>query len=388
MDRVSTIVIGAGAIGLAIARGLAMAGREVVVLERNESFGMETSARSNEVIHASIFHPAGSPQRSLCRRGRDLVYSYCQERGIGHRRTGKLVLANTESDRPGLEEFFRRGRDSGVDDLIWLEGSEVNKLEPAIRCHAALSSPSSGIMDTHNLMLAYLGDVESAGGAVAFNSEVVSIRMEDRGFHLSVRDNSSQPVSEIRCDHLINAAGIWAPRLTRMIEAMPQILIPKIRLAKGLFFKFQGKAPFSRLVVPSQPAWRSGGIFTLDLAGQGKFGPDEEWVDEVDYSIDESRAAGVARAIRSYFPDLPDGKLVGDYAGIRPRLNGPGEPPANWKFQGTREHGIEGLINLFGIESPGITSSLAIAEVIVRMVDGEESPFSAEPETSAAAGIR
>jgi L-2-hydroxyglutarate oxidase LhgO len=375
MDRVSTIVIGAGAIGLAIARAVSAAGREVVVLERNESFGMETSARSNEVIHASIFHPPGGPQAILCRRGRDLTYAYCAARGIGHRQTGKLVLANTEADRSTLEEFFRRGRANGVNDLVWLESNDVRKLEPAIRCHAALSSPSSGIMDTHNLMLAYLGDVESAGGAIAFNSEVVAIRAEDNGFQLTVRDSTNQSLSEIACDYLVNAAGIWAPRIARMIEALPSGLVPKIYLAKGIFFKFQGRAPFSRLIVPSQPAWRSGGIFTLDLAGLGKFGPDEEWVDDVDYSIDEKRAAGVENAVRSYFPDLPAGKLVGDYAGIRPRLNGPGELPADWIFQGPREHGVQGLINLYGFESPGITSSLAIAEVVTGMMDGAANPF-------------
>ncbi len=377
MDRVSTIVIGAGAIGLAIARALSAAGRDVIVLERNESFGMETSARSNEVIHASIFHPPGGPQGILCRRGRDLTYAYCAERGIGHRTTGKLVLANTQNDRATLEEFFRRGRKNGVDDLAWLEADGVRKLEPAIRCHAALFSPSSGIMDTHNLMLAYLGDVEAAGGAVAFNSEVVAVHAEDRGYRLTVRDTASGATNDIACDVLINAAGIWAPRVARMIETLPSDLVPKIHLAKGIFFKFQGRAPFSHLIVPSQPSWRNGGIFTLDLAGQGKFGPDEEWVEDVDYSIDERRAAGVAEAIRAYFPDLPDGKLVGDYAGIRPRLNGPGEPPGDWIFQGPEEHGLPGLINLFGFESPGITSSLAIAEVVTRIVDGEPNPFAA-----------
>lgn len=376
MDRVSTIVVGAGAIGLAIAKTIAESGREVLVLERNESFGMETSARSNEVIHASIFHPPGSPQGLLCRRGRDLIYAFCKERGIGHRRTGKLVLANGSEDRSTLEEFFRRGHANGVGDLEWLEGADVSKIEPAIRCHAALHSPSSGIMDTHNVMLSYLGDIESAGGAIAFNSETISIRSGDHGFELTVRDNGSKKKSEIACDFLINAAGIWAPRIARMIETLPPRYVPKIYLAKGIFFKFQGRAPFSHLIVPSQPAWRTGGIFTLDLSGQGKFGPDEEWVDEVDYSIDERRVEGVERAVRTYFPDLPAGKLVGDYAGIRPRLNGPNEPPADWIFQGPKEHGVTGLINLFGFESPGITASLAIAEIVAKLIEGEASPFS------------
>ena len=370
MDRISVVVIGAGAIGLAIARKLSEAGRELLVVERNESFGMETSARSNEVIHASIFHPQGSPQGVLCRRGRDLIYAFCKQRGIGHRRTGKLVLANTADDEPALREFLRRGQANGVDDLTWIDGSDVRKIEPAIRCFAAISSPSSGIMDTRGIMLSYLGDVEQAGGAIAFNSEIAAIRWRDPGFWLAARDTVSGTTSEIACDVLINAAGIWAPRLARMIDALPHALVPKLHLAKGIFFKFEGRAPFSHLIVPSQPAWRSGGIFTLDLAGQGKFGPDEEWVDNVDYSIDERRAMNVERAVRTYFPDLPDGKLTGDYAGIRPRLNGPGEPPADWIIQGSMEHGLPGLINLFGFESPGITASLAIAEVVQQMVDG------------------
>lgn len=375
MDRVSVVVIGAGAIGLAIAKALTAQGREVVVLERNKTFGLETSSRSNEVIHASIFHVPGSPQGVLCRRGRDLMYAYCDERGIGHRRTGKLVLANTEDDRATLEEFFRRGHANGVDDLTWLDGSQVTELEPNIRCHAALLSPSSGIMDTNGVMRNYLGDVEEAGGAVAFNAEVVEIHKEDGGFRLTVRDNGNGTTSEIACDTLVNAAGIWAPGIAEKVEGLDRKFVPKIYLAKGIFFKFQGRAPFSRLVVPSQPAWRNGGIFTLDLAGQGKFGPDEEWIDEVDYNIDERRAVGVAEAVRSYFPALPDNMLVGDYAGIRPRLNGPGEPPADWLFQGPREHGVAGLVNLFGFESPGITSSMAIAEVVSKMIDGATSPF-------------
>lgn len=385
MERVSIVVIGAGAIGLAIARALTADGREVIVLERNRTFGLETSSRSNEVIHASIFHTPGSPQGVLCRRGRDLMYAYCKERGIGHRQTGKLVLANTENDRAITEEFFRRGSANGVEDLIWLEGKEVTALEPNIRCHAAILSPSSGIMDTNGVMRNYLGDIENAGGAVAFNAEVVDVQKDDRGFRLKVRDAGDGSESEIACDTLVNAAGIWAPKIAGMISAFREQDVPKIHLAKGIFFKFQGRTPFSRLIVPSQPAWRNGGIFTLDLAGQGKFGPDEEWIDDVNYDIDEKRAGGVANAVRSYFPALPDNMLVGDYAGIRPRLNGPGEPPADWMFQGPTDHDVPGLINLFGFESPGITSSMAIAEVVVRMIDGAANPFPSHQATRTAA---
>jgi L-2-hydroxyglutarate oxidase LhgO len=373
MDHVPTIVIGAGAIGLATARALQEAGRNVLVLERNKTFGMETSARSNEVIHASIFHEPGSPQAVLCRR--DLIYSFSASHGVNTRQTGKLILATTAGDAPWLEEYFKRGRSNGVDDLQWLDGEAAQRLEPALRCHAALFSPSSGIMDTHGLMLAYLGDFEAFGGAIAFNTEVVSARAEDRGFIVNVRDTGSGTTTQLACDTLINAAGDWAVPIARQIDGLDAAIVPKIHLVRGVFFKFQARAPFSRLIVPSQPAWRDGGIFTLDLAGQGKFGPDEEVVSGVNYSIDESRSAGVARAVRTYFPGLPDGKLVGDYCGVRPRLNGPGEPPIGWLFQGPGEHGVPGLINLFGFESPGITSSLAIAEIVVRMVDGQANPF-------------
>ncbi|MBN8974956.1 MAG: NAD(P)/FAD-dependent oxidoreductase [Rhizobiales bacterium] len=380
MDNVEVLVIGAGAIGLAVARALAQAGREVIVIERNPSFGMETSSRNNEVIHASIFHVPGSPQGILCRRGRDMLYAYCTERGIDTKRVGKLVLANLEADREWLQDTLGRGRNNGCDDLVWLEKEEVRRLEPEISCHAAILSPSSGIMDTHNLMLAYLGDAEAAGAVVAFNSEVANVEAESQGFRVTISDRNSGENMNLRSRMVINAAGPWSERVARKIIGLSEALIPKVYFSKGTFFKYQGRAPFSHLIVPSQPAWRNGGIFTLDLAGQGKFGPDEEWLDEIDYTLDAGRASGVEAAIRNYWPQLPDGMLTPDYSGIRPRLNGPGEAPANWVFQGPRTHGIRGLINLFGFESPGVTSSLAIAEEVLHMADGEACSFRDEAD--------
>lgn len=380
MDNVEVLVIGAGAIGLAVARALAQAGREVIVIERNPSFGMETSSRNNEVIHASIFHVPGSPQGILCRRGRDMLYAYCSERGIDTKRVGKLVLANLEADREWLQETLGRGSNNGCDDLVWLEKEEVRRLEPEISCHAAILSPSSGIMDTHNLMLAYLGDAEAAGAVVAFNSEVTNVEPESQRFRVTISDRNSGESMSLRSRMVINAAGPWSERVARNIIGLSEALIPKVYFSKGTFFKYQGRAPFSHLIVPSQPAWRNGGIFTLDLAGQGKFGPDEEWLDEIDYTLDAARACGVEAAIRSYWPQLPDGMLTPDYSGIRPRLNGPGEAPANWVFQGPRAHGIPGLINLFGFESPGVTSSLAIAEEVLHMADGEACSFRNEAD--------
>lgn len=380
MDNVEVLVIGAGAIGLAIARALAQAGREVIVIERNPSFGMETSSRNNEVVHASIFHAPGSPQGILCRRGRDLLYAYCAARRIDTKRVGKLVLANRETDREWLQDTLGRGRNNGCDDLVWLEKEEARQLEPEISCHAAILSPSSGIMDTHNLMLAYLGDAEAAGAIIAFNSEVTNVEPETGGFRVTASDRESGERVDLHSKMVINAAGPWSKRVAHSIAGLSEALIPKLYFSKGTFFKYQGRAPFSHLVVPSQPAWRDGGIFTLDLAGQAKFGPDEEWLEEVDYSLDAGRAAGVEAAIRSYWPKLPDGMLTPDYSGIRPRLNGPGEAPANWIFQGPHTHGIPGLINLFGFESPGVTSSLAIAEEVLRMTDGEASSFGNEAD--------
>lgn len=351
-----------------------MDGRDILVIERNDSFGMETSSRNNEVVHSGVFHRPGSPQAALCRRGREMIYAYCAARGVQTKRTGKLILANSETDRGWLAGVFELGLENDCGDLEWLEREQVSRLEPEITCHSAILSPSTGIMDTHNLMLAFLGDAETAGALVAFRSEVTNVEPVAGGFRVAVAGHSGEQ-TDVLCRTLINAAGPWSAELARNIRGMPEAALPKVHFAKGTFFKYHGAPPFSRLVVPSQPAWRNGGIFTLDLGGQGKFGPDEEWVNVVEYGLDNGRAAGVANAIRNYWPNVRTEALSAEYAGVRPRLNGPGEPPIDWLLQGPDLHGQEGLINLFGIESPGVTSSLAIAEEVAQMVEGAPSPF-------------
>jgi L-2-hydroxyglutarate oxidase LhgO len=368
------IVVGAGAVGLAIARRFAIAGHDVVVLERASAIGTETSSRSNEVIHAGIYHRPGGPQAVLCGRGREALYAYCAEHGVGHSQIGKLVVATDDESVPWLEEMHARATQNGVPGLHMLSGAEAAKLEPQLVCRAALHSTRTGIVDTHGLMLAYRGDAEAHGASIALNSAFIAARPTPRGFDVEVVSGKSERLS-IACRLLINAAGIWAGEVARGIEGMATNRIPHIHLAKGAFFTLRGKMPFQRLVVPEPKTWRRGGIFTLDLAGRGRFGPDEDWIDVVDYSLEGWPTAHVYEAVRRYFPALPDDALTLDYAGIRPRLNGPGQPAAEWLFQTEREHGLEGLINLFGFESPGITSSLAIADAVAGWLDGEALPF-------------
>lgn len=374
MDRSECVIVGGGIVGLAIARCLALAGREVVVVERAEAVGTETSARSNEVIHAGILYRPGGPQARLCPVGARALYGYCASRGVPHRRIGKLLIATAEDEIDWLAAMRARAVENGVDDLEWLDGEAAAGLEPAIRCSAGLLSPSSGIVDTHALMLAYQGEAEARGAVVALNSEVVAGAVADTGFELEVRDAAGE-TTRLGADILVNAAGIWATPLARRIGGMPAELIPEIHLAKGAFFTLAGRTPFSRLIIPPHQWMRRGCHYTLDLAMAGRFGPDEEWVDTVDYAIDPARVAHFYDGIRRYYPGLADGALQPGYTGIRPRLNGPGEEMADWILQGPAEHGIARLVNLFGIESPGITASLGLGETVAAMLAGE--PFGA-----------
>ena len=360
---IDCIVVGAGVVGLAIARKLAMSGREVMVVEAAEGIGTGTSARNSEVIHAGIYYPAGSLKARLCVQGRHMLYGYCAEKGVGHKKIGKLIVATSEEEIPKLTDILQKARTNGVDDMELLSAAQAQALEPALFCTSALLSPSTGIIDSHGLMLAYQGDAEHAGAQCVFHTPLVSGKVRSNGgFDLQFGGDEAMSLS---CNVLINASGLHAPTLARRIEGIPEASIPTEYLCKGSYFTLQGRAPFTRLIYPTPHHAGLGVHLTLDLGGQAKFGPDTEWIDRVDYDIDPSRCDGFYEAVRSYWPDMKDGTLSPGYTGIRPKVSGPHEPAADFMIVGPATHGIPGLVNFFGIESPGLTSSLAIAEETV-----------------------
>ncbi len=360
-ERIDSVVIGAGVVGLAVARVLAMAGREVAILEQHDVIGSETSARNSEVIHAGIYYPTGSLKARLCLAGRDRLYEYCAARGIGHRRIGKLIVAADEAQLPALAPLQAKAAANGVDDLQPLDAAAARRLEPAVRCAGALLSPSTGIVDSHGLMLSLLADAEAHGAVVAFNSPVRRGWIEAGGIELEV--GGSAPV-RLGCRRLVNAGGLGAQALAGALDGLDQALVPPRFLAKGHYFALAGRSPFNRLIYPVPEAAGLGIHVTLDLAGQARFGPDVEWVDRADYDVDASRAGSFAAAIRRYYPALRMESLVPAYTGIRPKLQAPGGPAEDFVIQGAETHGVPGLVNLFGIESPGLTASLAIADEV------------------------
>lgn len=363
---IDCIVVGAGVVGLAIARALAQSGREVMVVEAAEGIGTGTSARNSEVIHAGIYYPAGSLKAKLCVQGRHMLYAYCAEKGVSHQRIGKLIVATSEEEIAKLDDILSKARVNGVDDMELLSASQAQALEPALFCTAALLSPSTGIIDSHGLMLAYQGDAENAGAQCVFHTPLVSgeVRSEG-GFNLQFGGSDAMQLS---CNVLINASGLHAPTLARKIRGIPEASIPTEYLCKGSYFTLQGRAPFTRLIYPTPHHAGLGVHLTLDLGGQAKFGPDTEWIDKVDYDIDASRCDGFYEAVRTYWPGMPDASLAPGYTGIRPKVSGPHEPAADFMIVGPATHGVPGLVNLFGIESPGLTSSLAIArETLARL---------------------
>lgn len=365
MDHVECVVVGAGIIGLAIARRLARDGREVIVLESEDDIGTVTSSRNSEVIHAGIYYPRDSLMARFCVSGRMALYRYCQEHGVAHRRCGKLIVATTDEERERLASIAERARMNGVSDLKTLSAAEARALEPALNCTGALLSPSTGIIDSHAYMLALHGDAEAAGALLAFHAPLERAAVERESFVLEV--GGAAPMT-IGCRLLVNAAGHGAASIAATIDAMPADHVPKPYLAKGNYFNCMARAPFSHLIYPVPVAGGLGVHLTLDMAGQVRFGPDVEWIDRFDYSVDPNRSELFYPAIRKYWPGLPDGSLVPGYAGIRPKIVPPAIAAQDFVIQGPRDHGIAGLINLFGIESPGLTSSLAIADHVAELL--------------------
>ncbi|HET6970721.1 MAG TPA: NAD(P)/FAD-dependent oxidoreductase [Phenylobacterium sp.] len=362
MDEIDCVVIGAGVVGLAAARALALAGRETLVVEREGLIGSGTSARNSEVIHAGIYYPAGSLKARLCVAGREQLYAYCAGHGVAHRRCGKLIVA--PDDRvPELERIRGAAEANGVTDLGWLSGAEAAELEPEVRCAAALLSPSTGIIDSHGYMLALLGDAEARGAVLAYRTEVTGLSCRSDGVALSF-GGEAEPSLKARL--VVNAAGLDAPGLARM-AGLSEAHAPRPFYAKGSYFTLAGRTPFRRLIYPTPEPGGLGVHVTLDLAGQARFGPDVEWVDAPHYDVDPARAERFYDAVRVYWPGLGDGQLVPAYAGVRPKISGPGDPAADFRIEGPAEHGAAGLINLLGIESPGLTASLAIGAEVARL---------------------
>ena len=358
MERVDCVVAGAGVVGLAVARALALTGREVLVLEAAEGIGTGTSSRNSEVIHAGIYYRAGSLMARSCVAGKRMLYDYCRERGIPHRNCGKLIVATTEEEAGSLLSIRERAAANGVDDLRLLSRAEAVAMEPALSCTAALLSPSTGIVDSHAFMLSLQGDAENAGAVFAFHAPVLAGRATGEGVEIEV--GGAEPM-RLACRLLVNSAGLHAPKLARAIEGMPPAKVPRAYFAKGNYFTLTGRSPFSRLIYPVPVPGGLGTHLTLDLAGQARFGPDVEWVEEINYEVDPRRAESFYASIRRWWPELKDGALAPGYAGIRPKIVPPGAPAQDFVVQGPRDHGVPGLIHLFGIESPGLTASLALA---------------------------
>ena len=361
-EKIDSVVIGAGVVGLAIARAFALAGREVVVLEREGAIGTGTSSRNSEVIHAGIYYPSGSFKATLCVAGRRALYPYLERRGIPHRRCGKLIVATDSGQIAGLEKLHAQAKANGVADLRMLEAREARALEPRISCVAALESPSTGIVDSHALMLALRGEAEERGAAIAFRSPLAGGRIRGDGIELEV--GGAEPMRLV-ARTVINSAGLYAQDVARSLEGFPPEHVPPTYYCKGNYFSLSGRSPFARLVYPAPESAGLGVHLTLDMAGQARFGPDVEWIERIDYDVDPGRSRVFYDAIRRYWPDLKDGSLQPAYCGIRPKIQSRTEPSRDFLIQGPAEHGVAGLVNLFGVESPGLTASLAIAEHVL-----------------------
>ncbi len=359
-DQLDCVVVGAGVVGLAVARSLAHAGREVVVLEAESEIGMHTSSRNSEVIHGGLYYGDDTLKARLCVEGRALLYQYCEDRQIPHQRIGKLIVASREDERAKLEAIRKQAMRNGVDDLSFIENARIQELEPAGVCSAALLSPSTGIIDSHSLMISLQADIEASGGTVLTRNRISRVDVTASGFGLTV-----DGVAEIfDCKTFINSAGLWASDIVGEIRQLNTDSTERVRFAKGHYFAYLGKSPFNHLIYPIPTDGGLGVHATNDMGGSARFGPDVDWVDSIDYDFDESRKVRFVESIKKYFPGLDESRLVPGYTGIRPKLSGPGMPARDFVIQGPSEHGVAGLVNLFGIESPGLTASLAIGDYV------------------------
>ncbi len=381
MDSVEVVVVGAGVVGLAVARALALAGREVMVIEKERAIGQGVSSRNSEVVHGGLYYPEGSLKAKLCVRGKEMLYAYCAERGLPIANCGKLIVATDPSQLPKLDKIQAQAKANGV-PVQRLTRDEARALEPQLECIAALLSPTTGIVSSHDLMTSLQGDLENAGGIVALATEVSQVQfLKEKGQvagMITARSamNSGVPEEtiEIGFKYLINATGLYAPALARRMQGLSAQHIPQDHYAKGNYYSLNGKAPFKHLIYPIPEAAGLGVHLTLDLGGQAKFGPDVQWLEgitdpaQIDYSVDPRRADAFYAEVRKYWPGLQDGQLQPSYSGVRPKISGPAQTAADFCISCPKQHGVAGLVNLFGIESPGLTSSLAIGEVVAAML--------------------
>ena len=360
------LVIGAGVVGLACARAAALAGHEVIVAEATGGIGNGVSSRNSEVIHAGMYYPTGSLRARHCVRGRRMLYAFCASHGVPHDKVGKLIVATDEKQTGKIEAIYKQGQTNGVEGLEFLGGNAARALEPALNCVAAMLSPETGIIDSHSFMLALQGDLEDRGGMIAFNTRIERLTPSASGWQVTFGGAEG---GTLDVDAVVNSAGLGAQAIARATEGYPASRVPKLVLAKGNYFGFAGRPVFSHLIYPAPVEGGLGTHVTLDMAGRMRFGPDVEWIDTESYSVDPKRADSFYASIRTYFPGLPDDSLVPDYCGIRPKLTGKGEPAADFLIDGPADHGLRRLVHLFGIESPGLTSSLSIAEDVARMLE-------------------
>ncbi len=357
-ESMDCVVVGAGVVGLAVARALAMSGREVAVLEAEPDIGMHTSSRNSEVIHAGIYYARGSLKANFCVRGKELLYRYCNARNVPHKAIGKLIVAVDESEVEKLQGIKIRASQNQVADLVLLDRAEAMRQEPGIRCEAALYSPSTGIIDSHSLMQSLQADIEAHGGSVVTRSRVETVDVLANGFSVQIA-GSDEPVM---CRSLVNSAGLWAETVAGSIQGLPREFVRKTSLAKGHYYSYSGRSPFGHLVYPLPVDGGLGVHATIDMSGGVRFGPDVEWIDEIDYQFNVDRRKQFAESIRRYFPGVEGDRLMPSYTGIRPKLSASGMPAVDFAIDGVAQHGVPELVNLFGIESPGLTASLAIAE--------------------------